>query len=284
MLATLPIGDVLIHPLLDSPWSFRPGELVPNVDPSAWRPWLHQDADDLVPSRVLAFACRTPTALVLVDAGVGGWGYWPDGDGALVRSLAQAGARPSDVDFVLITHPHPDHVGGGVRPDGTPAFENARYLVQRRDWDHFTDAGYLARAAARTRTAVESAVLPLASLGVLDLVEPDHAVTSEIDFLPTPGHTPGSVTVRVRSGGSTALMIGDAAHHHAQLGEPAWSSVADLDPDAAADSRRRIVAEACRSGAWVAGAHFERDAPVFARVTRTSGTARWNSGTARWHG
>jgi len=277
MATVLPIGDVLIYPLYDSGWSFRPGELVPGIDQRAWRPWLRQAPADVVASRVLAFACRAPASLVLVDAGVGAWGYWPDGNGELMRSLAAVGIRPSDVDAVVITHPHPDHVGGCVLPDGTPAFENARYLIQQRDWDHFTDPARLPALAARTRTAIESAVLPLVGLGVLDLVGPGDAVTPEIGFLPTPGHTPGSVTVRVRSGGSTALMIGDAAHHHAQLGEPEWSSVADLDPGGAADSRRRVVAEAVRVGAWVAGAHFERDAPAFARISDDDGVARWGS-------
>jgi glyoxylase-like metal-dependent hydrolase (beta-lactamase superfamily II) len=109
----------------------------------------------------------------------------------------------------------------------------------------------------------------------MDLIDAERTITDEVTLLHTPGHTPGSVTILVQSGPEAALLIGDAAHHPAQLTETDWSPTADIDPSLSARSRKGLVEQAQRLDAWVAGAHFlERD-PAFGRILPIEGRMVW---------
>lgn len=270
------VGDVEVTALWDADWSFVPAELVPDVAAADWLPYVDAGAER-VPSRVLSFLLRDPQATILVDLGVGVGNGWPDG--RLPEALAQAGAETSEVDVVVVTHLHSDHVGGGTRMAGgarVPLLPRARHLFPRNDWVRFTDEHHLASSRNATSAAIVNSALVLAELGLVDLVDPPHPVTAAVDLVATPGHTPGSLSVRIRSQGRTAFLIGDAAHHEAQLARPDWSSFSDMDPAAAAASRRWIAEEALRADALVAGAHFGASAPVFARMADGDDGVRWN--------
>ena len=113
----------------------------------------------------------------------------------------------------------------------------------------------------------------------MDLIGPERTITDEVTLLHTPGHTPGSVTILVQSAGEAALLIGDAAHHPAQLTETDWSPAADVDPSLSARSRKAVVEQARRLDAWVAGAHFLEPHPAFGHILPIDGRMVWRGAT-----
>ena len=179
-------------------------------------------------------------------------------DGSFLDALTAVGFGPDDVDLVVCTHLHFDHVGWNTIRDGdrwVPTFRNARYLVTRPEYEHWAAASGPDREGAVVLT-FDDAVAPLAEAGVLDLVATTHQVTDDIRLVPTPGHSAGHVSVRVASRGRTALITGDCAHHPVQLAEPDWCTAADLDAATAAATRRRLVEEYADTDTLIIGTHF----------------------------
>lgn len=175
--------------------------------------------------------------------------------------LARAGAHPDDIDVVLCTHLHFDHVGWNTRWDGArwvPTFPRARTLIARTEWEHW-------RASGRIDYLLADSVAPVLDAGLVDFVEADHAVTDEVCLVPTPGHTPGHVSVRVASRGELAVITGDMLHHPCQVGRPEWTGPADSDQAEARRTREAFLAEARAGSVLVVGTHFPR--PVAGRVT-----------------
>jgi glyoxylase-like metal-dependent hydrolase (beta-lactamase superfamily II) len=260
-------------------WRYSPASFITLAPEDEWRKQLDADPAAEVESRVLCFLVQSDEGLMLVDSGVGEWGHWQFGKGLLLEVLSSEGIDPDDIAFVVPTHMHGDHVGGCMRPTSTgpvPNFPRARYVFQRGDWEYFTSAEFLDGPPGATLLTVKEGVLPLADLGLVDLVDPGYRFSPSVDLIPLPGHTPGSCAVRVQSEGSTALMFGDTAHHQAQIANPEWSSVADVDAEGAAEARRIISEEAVRSNAMVASAHFLADSPIFAPIVSTGRGYRWN--------
>lgn len=248
----------------------------------AFRPYLG-DADPMAyeESQVLTYVVRSEGRTILVDAGVGLWGIWRFGDGHLLDSLAALDLNPTDIDYVLPTHLHMDHVGWNTRPseDGpVPTFPRARYLFQEADWEHFTAAGFL-QGEGPLVEMVHKAVLPLEATGLMDLIGPERAVTEEVTLLHTPGHTPGSVCVLVQSQGEAAVLVGDAAHHPLQLTQTDWSPLVDVDASLSARSREALVREARRRDAYIAGGHFLASDPTFGKLIEVDGRPVWRGVT-----
>ena len=277
---TLRIGSTQITAVRDADFRFIPTTFIPNVPPEGWRAYLGAvDPTEMGESRVLTFVIRSQGKTILVDTGVGQWGLWRFGDGHLLESLAAIGIAPEDVDYVVPTHLHLDHVGWNTRPlpDGTivPTFTNARYLFQKLDWDYFTAPEFLNGERVEPSQMMKNAVIPLEGTGLMDHIDHERVITDDVTLLHTPGHTPGSVTLLVQSGSEAALLIGDAAHHPAQLTETDWSPTADIDPSLSARSRKGVVEQAQRLNAWVAGAHFREPGPAFGRIVPIDGRMIW---------
>jgi glyoxylase-like metal-dependent hydrolase (beta-lactamase superfamily II) len=172
---------------------------------------------------------------------------------AFLEEMAQAGAARESIDVVLCTHMHFDHVGWNTLRDGSrwvPTFPNARYLFAKSEWEHWRTA------PPDPTSTVNDAVKPVLDAGQGDLVAVDHHVCDGVRLVPTPGHTPGHVSVRIASGGAEALITGDATHHPVQFAEPDWGMAADVDSKLAAATRRRMIAELADSDTLVIGTHF----------------------------
>lgn len=283
MAEKLRVGSAEIAVARDADYRMAPAAFLRDaaareIPREAWAPYLgDRDPSDYQPSRVLTFVIRSRGKTILVDAGVGPWGIWRFGDGHLLDSLAALDLAPQDIDIVLPTHLHLDHVGWNTRPspDGPiPTFPRARYLFQQQDWDYFTRPEFLAQDGPMPKM-ISLAVVPLKDTGLMDLVGSEATVTDEITLLHTPGHTPGSVSVLVQSGGEAALLLGDVAHHAAQLSEPDWTPMIDIDRSLSARSRRAAVEQAARLNAYVAGAHFAHADPAFGRLLPIDGRMVW---------
>jgi glyoxylase-like metal-dependent hydrolase (beta-lactamase superfamily II) len=238
------------------------------------------DATRVIPSRVLCFVVRSQGKTILLDAGVGGWGLWRFGDGHLLDSLAELGVRPDEIDLVIPSHLHLDHIGWNTHPglagEAVITFPRARHLFHKDDWDWFTDEARYAADGPESllyRT-VTNCLLPVEAAGQVDLVEQETRVTDEVTILHTPGHTPGSVCVLVQSGGESVLFVGDLVHLCMQLSAPDWSPPYETDREQSAASRRRIVEQAVGREAMIAGSHLD-EGPVFGKLVELDGRRFW---------
>jgi glyoxylase-like metal-dependent hydrolase (beta-lactamase superfamily II) len=174
---------------------------------------------------------------------------------------------------VALSHLHPDHVGGNVQRDGDEqrlTFPLARYLVPEADWTAF----HLREVQQHFPFSfVEETITPLQTLGALELIAGDHALTEELTLRPAPGHTPGHMTLHVKSQGQRALLVADALLHPAQVTEPDWSSMFDMDPDQDRLTRHRLLDQLETEGTLFAASHFPD--PGFGRVERSKGRRYW---------
>ena len=189
-----------------------------------------------------------------------------------MRDFQANGVRPEEIDMVVMTHLHRDHVGWNLSAQGTkfvPTFPNARYWMSETDWKACHDADV---QPARFPNA-PSCVWPLEQLGLIEFMRGEHAITRELTAVPTPGHTPGHVSILITSGNERALVLGDAAHSPVQIENPDWVSRADMDPDLTRQTRRALIERLDREQILVAAGHFE--APGFGRIVRLEGRRYW---------
>lgn len=192
---------------------------------------------------------------ILVDTGMGWRG--PTGTGHLLANLAQVGVAPEQIDLVVLSHGHADHMGGVVAADaGAPvraAFPNARYCltaVEHAFWQ--SDAAVPQLGLAAVLTARES----LRILGdQLRLISQFAELAPGIRAMPSPGHTPGNISLQISSGGEQLLYIADVIAHPLHLEKLDWIISVDISPDQAAASRREVVEYAADNG-HVLGYHL----------------------------
>ncbi len=179
-----------------------------------------------------------------------------------MTALKAAGICTEDVDYVLCTHLHSDHVGWNTKmEDGRwiPTFPNAKYLITADDNNHFKgEAG----------TTYKQSVLPVIEAGQVELVTPDHELGDNIALIPTPGHTPGHVSVLIKSGNSEAIITGDAIHTATQCWHPDWHFKFDTDGETAVKSRRKLLQNASAKNRKVIGTHFALPSIGFVKENR----------------
>lgn len=217
---------------------------------------------------------RTGDHTVLVDTGGGGIG---EHTGKLQTNLETVGVDAMDVDTVLLTHIHPDHVGGTLADDD-PAFPNARYLVPNAEYEFWLNDPDLSslRLPDHIKEAMiacaEERVRPLT--GVLDRIPDERTdVVPGVHTIPVPGHTPGHVAVEVRSGDETLLHLVDLVFLPIHIEHPEWYAAFDLDPETLVTSRRRLLRRASDESPLVMAHHFS--APGLGRVTSTRTGYEW---------
>jgi glyoxylase-like metal-dependent hydrolase (beta-lactamase superfamily II) len=229
--------------------------------PIAWlRPHFADERGRLKMS-IHALVVETPQRRIVVDTCLGNDKEnrripgWNNLHGPFLADLAAAGFARESIDTVLCTHLHVDHVGWNTMlVDGRwiPTFPRARYLMGRVEFAHWRGQHERDDMAA----VFADSVRPVHDAGLAELVESDCRICEEVSLVPTPGHTPGHVSVRIASAGEEALITGDFMHHPCQIARPEWSSAADSDPDAARRTRGRMLAELCGRPVLVIGTHF----------------------------
>jgi len=281
------VGNAEIAMVWDAKFEYTPSQFLASMPAEKWAAF-GVNPDEVQESRVMTFLIRSQGKNILVDAGVGAHGLWRFGEGHLLESLKELDVTPAEIDFVVPTHLHLDHVGWFTTstPNGpVPTFPNAKYLFQKEDWEFFVEKDYFASRPesplnSMSQKMFETAVIPMKDSGLMDLIGHEETITDGVTILHTPGHTLGSVSILVQQGSEAALLIGDAAHTAAQMTEVEYSPGIDIDPSLSERSRRAIVAMAQEKDAYVAGGHFGRPGhPAFGRIILMDGRPMWQGVT-----
>ncbi len=205
-----------------------------------------------------AFLINTGDKLVLVDTGAGGL-FGPT-LGKLVQNIAAAGYKPEQIDDIVITHMHPDHVGGLVA-NGALAFPNATVHADKHDADYWLSQANMDKAPAEAKGFFQGAMAslnPYVSAGKFKAIEADGEIVPGLKSSAAYGHTPGHTVYVVESQGQKLVLVGDLIHVGAvQFDDPAVTIAFDTDQKAAAATRRKVFDQAAKEGAWVGAAHLQ---------------------------
>ncbi|MEW6642663.1 MAG: MBL fold metallo-hydrolase [Pseudomonadota bacterium] len=221
---------------------------------------------------------ETPTRRIIVDTGLGNdkqgrhVPVWNGLNTPFLQQLTDAGYPPESIDLVLCTHLHVDHVGWNTRlVDGrwVPTFVNARYLFGRTEYAHW--AAHQDDPAHPPVSFLDS-VQPIVDADRAELIDPDFKASEELTLLPTPGHSPGHLSVLIESEGESLLLMGDAAHHPVQMAHLDWSATVDHDPARAIRTRRELFTRFADTPTRVIGGHFDighivRDGDAFRLIS-----------------
>lgn len=252
----------------------------PDFDREAIRPhehWLCPDHLDpetgRIPMPVHSFVLRTRHHTILIDTCVGndkerpGLGEMHRLSTGYLERLALAGVRPEDIDFVMCTHLHVDHVGWNTRLlDGrwVPTFPNARYVMSKLDFDAARDAAAMPQMPAAVRNCFADSVLPVVEAGQVEFVAGLHEMLDGFTLRPAPGHSPGHIRIELRSNGATGVFSGDLLHSPLQV--PLWqlSSRVCWDKAMSARSRRALLEFCVETDAILLPGHFQ--APHVGRI------------------
>jgi glyoxylase-like metal-dependent hydrolase (beta-lactamase superfamily II) len=219
-----------------------------NLDSKQWEQYV---------SPYLSLVIYTGQHRVLVDTGADGMAPTT---GKLVENLQAGGTSPEDIDVVILTHGHPDHIGGNIDSEGKPAFKNARYVMWKDEWDFWIPKPDLSQMKIDEEmkqllvTFARNNLPPIQ--GQLDLVDQESEIVPGIKAVSAPGHTPGHMAVAISSEGENLLCFSDAAIHPIHLEQPDWYSVFDLAPEQALASKRRLMDKAVAEEALVFAFHF----------------------------
>jgi glyoxylase-like metal-dependent hydrolase (beta-lactamase superfamily II) len=270
------LGHLRVSTVVERAGPTRPTWLLPDAVPEAverHRGWLAPhflDEKGRFLQSIHSFVIETPGLRALVDTCVGNdknrGGRQPFHmmRTSFLDDLRSAGFPPESIDLVLCTHLHVDHVGWNTRLENgrwVPTFPRARHLFTRREWEHWS-----AEPDEDTKRIMADSVTPVLDAGLADLVDMDHRVSDELWLEPTPGHTPGHVSVRLRSGDGDAVVTGDLMHHPVQMAEPQWASHFDSDAEQGRKTRRAFCERYADGPVIVLGTHFHH--PTAGRIVR----------------
>lgn len=266
----LSIGAFSVHSVLEAEYpTLTPDVMFPastSEAMAAHMDWLMPAHFDAASGKVImafrSYVVQTPHHTILIDTCVGEdkeranpnfhMKKWP-----WMNNLATLGLTPADIDIVMCTHLHPDHIGWNTRlEDGrwVPTFPNARYVFARDEYKHW-EAESAKRAERVGMTFIDS-VLPVVEAGQAVLVDHDHEIETGLWLEPTPGHSPGHVIVNVESQGERAAFTGDLMHHPVQVPHPEWSTCFCWDMEMSAATRKQYVDGFTDSGTLILPAHF----------------------------
>jgi glyoxylase-like metal-dependent hydrolase (beta-lactamase superfamily II) len=213
------------------------------------------EADGRVLGPYNCMLVRADGQAVLIDTGLGPYEHpFGGAGGELENELRRAGVTPDEVAVVVLTHGHPDHIGG-LCEDSRPRFQRARHLLSRTEWEDLTEDGSLAEPG----TVAHDQIPPLAEAGLLELIDAPAEVADGVMLLPTPGHSPGHLAVELAD---RAVFLADVVVDELHVEHPDWTMAFDADPHVVVDTRRRLLGRAADDGLTVMGSHLTGPARV----------------------
>jgi glyoxylase-like metal-dependent hydrolase (beta-lactamase superfamily II) len=259
------VGDVRVTSVLEAQTDHIPPELFfPDATAAkvATHDWVvpdFADADGNIGMRIQALVIEVGSRRLLVDPCVGNgktlvMPFWNDQSWPFMERFEAAGFDFGTIDTVVHTHLHADHVGWDTQPVNgawVPTFTSARHLYTEAAMEALREpAGY------DNENVLRDSVQPILDAGLADMVAEDADLGDGLRLAPTPGHTPGHVSIWIESQGAVGLITGDILHHPVQCAETEWAEIGDADADGARTTRRRMLHEAASTGALTIGTHF----------------------------
>lgn len=283
------IGDFEVHRISEFEGPFiTPEVFFPDYDPAVLKanpdmqgPRLIDPASGKLIFSFHSFVVKTGRHNILIDACIGNHKERPTRpqfhrmQSPFLADLAAVGLAPGNIDYVMCTHLHWDHVGWNTQlanGEWTPTFPNARYIMARREFEHWRGMHAKGEESPHAR-AFDDSVLPVVASGQSVLVNDDYAFEDGLWFETAPGHTPGNVVIHARSSGDHAVFLGDVIHHQFQLMQPEWSTLACSDPAMSKATRMRLIEEYAEAGTRLLPGHFP--APTAGRIVRGAGGFRY---------
>ena len=262
-------GDLTIHRIIEQETTFLPAlDLFPQLTPDLLaqnREWMLKaraiDENDTLILCFQSYVVRTPHHTILIDSCIGNDKSRPlrpkwnmKTDDTYLRALKAAGFSVEDIDFVMCTHLHVDHVGWNTRMENgrwVPTFPKARYVFGKTEYDYWSE-----QHAKTPVPPFSDSVLPVVEAKRADIVGNDFAVGDHLRILPTPGHTPGHVAFALGRAKDDAVFAGDLMHTPLQLRHPELSPRFDVDPAQAAVTRKDFLERYCDTDTLCCTAHF----------------------------
>jgi glyoxylase-like metal-dependent hydrolase (beta-lactamase superfamily II) len=251
---TFMVGDLQVTAIADGQVVFNPTEYFTASTAESWQPharWLDHDGRLTFPFG--CFVVRSGERTVLIDTGLGPIEFGPYKGGRLLAELSDADIQPGDIDVVFCTHLHADHCGSAALKDGDGAmqrtFPNATYRWTTAE-DAYWKGGDLPPGSVARKDIFAAVAEHWQPADGGDSLAPG------VDVVSMPGHTPGHAAVVVSSGDARAFLLGDGISCPAQLEEPEWSGLGDIDPQLARRSQDALAREAEGKGALVGASHF----------------------------
>ena len=265
---TWQIGDVEITRIVEvNNWEDDITMLIADATPATVQahPWLVPHFATPEGRMILSFQCfvmRTPTRQIMLDTCIGNdrqreFGIFTNMQTSFIADLAHAGFKPEEIDTVLCTHLHFDHVGWNTHLiDGkwVPTFPNARYLFGKEEYAHWQML--MATHGYHDLNHMTDAIQPVVDAGLVDLIDNEHRICDELSIFPTPGHTPGHVSIRIQSKGQHAVITGDMMHHPIQFERPEEEGRFDMLKQIGCQTRLKFIDQVANTDTFVIGSHF----------------------------
>jgi len=272
------VGTAECRVLSDGIMAYEPDSLYTGLPPEQTGPVVGPLLDDrgLVRVPYHPLLVRTAAGLALIDTGAGLSLAEQSGEpvGRLPEALAAAGAAAADVALVVLSHAHPDHVGGLTAGNGSGRrlmFPRARHVICRTEYEFWT-SGRVPGDFAWMSELARQQLIPVGQAGLLDLVEGEQEVAPGIRVIPAPGHTPGHMAISLAFGSQQAIFLADAVLGEPNFAHPDWTSALEIDRPQAARTRRQLLDAAARDTVTVAGYHLWEPGTV----ERHADAYRWN--------
>ena len=269
----LQIGDVTIDRLVElegtgyEPTFFFPDATMAGFEGEmGWLlPHFWDSAANTFLRSIQSYVVRTGYHTILVDSCVGhgkerpSTPAWDRLDSTWLDQLIVAGVRPEEIDYVLCTHLHADHIGWNTRLENgswVPTFPNAKYVFHKDEFSYWEEHAKDWVGSGSLDGGFEDSVLPVMRAGQVALVDNDFAIDDQVTLEPTPGHSPGHVCIDVRSSAGHVVLSGDVVHHPIQIAYPEWNSRFCVDPDQSRASRKKFVDRHADRDTLILPAHF----------------------------
>jgi glyoxylase-like metal-dependent hydrolase (beta-lactamase superfamily II) len=288
------VGDLIVHRIVETegpvngpafePLNFFPALTRERLDEN--RSWMEPRFLDPTTGRLIlciqSYIVRTPHQTLLIDSCVGNhkerpnYPFWSQmTSNRYEQNLAAAGYSTSDIDIVMCTHLHVDHVGWNTRLENgrwVPTFPKAKYVFSDKELAFWTEKE---KSAPGPQPWITDSVLPIISAGRQEIVRSDYILSDVVRLIPTPGHTIDHFSVRIGRKGADAVLAGDMIHSPIQARYPDLAMRVDYNPTKGSESRRKLFSELCDTSTLLCPAHFP--GPSIGRLTRWGDGFRFNT-------